>query len=142
MVAMSSEISIPFRLGADNTVAYETDPNTQIRQHVDSLINTEPGERVVLGDYGVPLAEMIFEGPDEVIASDLASDISSALATYEPGVLIQQIAPVAGAAGDGLATVSVQYLRTDSPTTNIAASRSQNVAVISSSGQVSEVVRG
>jgi phage baseplate assembly protein W len=139
---MPSEISIPFRLGPDNKLAAESDPNAQIRQHVNSLINTEPGERVVLGNYGVPLSEMLFEGDDEVVAGDLASDIADAMATFEPGVGIRQIARVPGPDGDGLSVVSVQYLRTDSPTTSIAASRSQNVAVISASGKVSEVIRG
>jgi phage baseplate assembly protein W len=139
---MPSEISIPFRLGPDSKIAVETDPNAQIRQHVMSLVNTEPGERVVLAEYGVPLSDALFEGSDEVVAQDVALDIAEAMATYEPGVKIQEIAPVPGNSGDGLATVSFKYLRTDSPTTNIAVARNQNVAVITAGGKVSEVIRG
>jgi phage baseplate assembly protein W len=139
---MPSEISIPFRLGPDSKIAVETDPNAQIRQHVMSLVNTEPGERVVLGEYGVPLSDALFEGSDEVVAQDVAQDIAEAMATYEPGVKIQEIAPVPGNSGDGLATVSFKYLRTDSPTTNIAVARNQNVAVVTAGGKVSEVIRG
>lgn len=139
---MPSEISIPFRLGPDSKIAVETDPNAQIRAHVMSLVNTEPGERVVLGGYGVPLADALFEGSDEVVAQDVAVDIADAMAIYEPGVQILELAPVPGASGDGLATVSFKYLRTDAPTTNIAVSRNQNVAVITAGGKVSEVIRG
>lgn len=142
MKTMPSEISTPFRLDPNHALAVETDPNVQIRQHVDSLINTSPGERVVLGNYGVPLADSLFEGDDDEVASDLSSDITDAMAIFEPGVGIKQIVPIAGLPGDGIATVSVQYLRTDAPTTSIAASRSQNIAVISASGKVTQVVRG
>lgn len=139
---MPSEISVPFRLGPDKRIATESNPDAQIRQHVMSLINTEPGERVILGDYGVPVSSLVFESDNVAVASDLASDIADALSTFEPGVAIKEIAPVAGEAGDGLATVSVRYLRTDAPTSSNVVSRSQNVAVISTGGRVSEVIRG
>lgn len=141
MSDMPSEISIPFQLGADQTILAETNPDAQIRQHVMSLVNTEPGERVVLGDYGVPLADSLFESADEVVAADVTVDISDAMSTYEPGIVIQNLTPVAGEPGDGLATIQFQYLRADAATTSIAISAQQNVAVITASGQVSEVIR-
>jgi phage baseplate assembly protein W len=96
MVPVASEISIPFRLGQDSHILAETIPDAQIRQHVMSLVNTEPGERVVLGGYGVPLSEMLFEDDDEETASDVAVDIANAMATYEPGVQIQELQPIPG----------------------------------------------
>jgi phage baseplate assembly protein W len=142
MVPVASEISIPFRLGQDSHILAETIPDAQIRQHVMSLVNTEPGERVVLGGYGVPLSEMLFEDDDEETASDVAVDIANAMATYEPGVQIQELQPIPGPAGDGLSMVSFKYLRTDAPSTRIIDSTQQNVAVISVGGKVTEVVRG
>lgn len=138
---MPSEISIPFQLGADMTILAETNPDAQIRQHVMSLVNTEPGERAVLGNYGVPLADSLFEGADEVVAADVAVDIADAMSTFEPGVNILSLTPVAGQPGDGLATIQFQYQRADAATTSIAVSAQQNVAVITASGQVSEVIR-
>lgn len=140
---MPVEISIPFRLGPDKRIATESNPDAQIRQHVMSLVNTEPGERVVLGDYGVPLSDLVFEDGDVVVANALAIDIANALGTFEPGVAIQEIVPgPTRSTGDGLDTVNVKYLRTDAPTSSTSVSRSQNVAVISTGGHVSEVIRG
>ena len=106
-----------------------------------SLINTEPGERVVLGDYGVPLAEMVFEEGDDAVASIVAQDISNGLATYEPGVQVKGVTAVPGMLMDGLSQVNVQYYRTDAPDSPVV-SRNMNVAVISANGKVSEVIRG
>lgn len=138
---MPSEISIPFRLGPDHKIATEAIPGAQIRQHVMSLINTEPGERVVLGDYGVPLAEMVFEENDESVAQVIEQDLRSALEKFEPGVQIKTLSAVPGMTGDGLSQINLQYYRTDAPDTP-AVSRNMNVAVISASGKVSEVIRG
>lgn len=137
---MPVEISVPFRLGPDNQIAVESDINAQTRQHVMSLINTEPGERTVLGDYGIPLAEMLFEDDDELVANEIATDISNALRTFEPGVVIKDVSAVHGPEGDGLAQVKVQYYRTEAPDSPVA-SRNVNIAVISPSGKVSEVIR-
>lgn len=138
---MPSEIAIPFGLDADNRIAVETLPNPQIRQHVMSLINTEPGERVVLGNYGIPLSDMLFEEDDEVVATDLAQDIRDALSTFEPGVALRKVAAESGREGDGLSVVDVEYLRTDAPDPSVE-STSMNVAVITPGGKVSEVIRG
>lgn len=138
---MPIEISIPFRLGPDKTVATEVIPDAQIRQHVMSLINTEPGERVVLGDYGVPLAEMVFEENDETVSTIVAQDIQDGLAKYEPGVLVRGVSAVPGMTGDGLSRVNVAYYRTDAPDSPVV-SRNMNAAVVTASGKVIEVVRG
>lgn len=138
---MSIEIAIPFRLDTEGRIASESNPNRQIRQHVMSLINTEPGERVVLGDYGVALSDGLFENDDETVAIDLGDEIMAAFARWEPGVRTGHVGGVPGARGDGLALVQVQYLRTDAPDTQVAGS-SSNIATIHVGGRVSEVVRG
>jgi len=138
---MPIEIAIPFRLDDDRRIASESVPDKQIRQHVMSLINTEPGERVVLGDYGVGLSDALFEGDDETVAIDLGDEIMAAFARWEPGVQLGHVGQVPGPQGDGLSIVEVRYLRTDAPDTQIAGRRT-NIAVIKVGGHVNEVVRG
>lgn len=138
---MPLEIAAPFRLDADNRIATVSDPNAQIRQHVMSLINTEPGERAVIGGYGVPLSDSLFEEGDEAVALEIGDMIKQAMATWEPGVLLRRVEAVPGASGDGLSQVAVEYLRTDAPDTPTSG-RSTNVAVIRVGGHVNEVVRG
>jgi phage baseplate assembly protein W len=138
---MPVEIAIPFRLDADRRIAVETNPDKQIRQHVMSLVNTEPGERAAMGDYGVGLLSAVFEPGDESVAVDLGEEIAAALARWEPGVALQSVRGVPGTDNDGRVQVEVQYLRTDAPDTPVSGRRT-NVAVITAGGQVSEVLRG
>ena len=138
---MPIEIAIPFRLDEARGIASESVPDRQIRQHVMSLINTEPGERVVLGDYGVGLSDALFEGDDETVAIDLGDEIMASFARWEPGIQLGHVGAVPGPRGDGLSTVEVRYLRTDAPDTQVPGQRT-NVAVIAVGGHVTEVVRG
>lgn len=138
---MPVEIAIPFRLNAGGGIAVESNPNAQIRQHVMSLINTEPSERVVLGDYGVPLSDALFAEGDEIVAVELGDAIASALAKWEPGVVLMNVGAVPGPEADGLATIDVKYLRSDAPDSNVSG-RNSNIAVIRVGGRVDEVIRG
>jgi phage baseplate assembly protein W len=138
---MPSEIAIPFHLDADKKIAVETDPNRQIRQHVMSLINTEPVERVVLTNYGIPLSRLLFEEGDEQVALELSDLLREGFARWEPGISLRSVNPEAGEDGDGIARVNVQYLRTDAPSTGVQGART-NVAIIRAGGKVTEVVRG
>lgn len=138
---MPIEIAIPFRLDPGGGVASTSNPNEQIRNHVMSLINTEPWERPMLADYGIPLDEQLFENDDVAVAAELADMVRNSMATWEPGVAVHSIQPVASETGDGLATVDVRYVRTDAPTSGLGGSGT-NVAVIRVGGHVDEVVRG
>jgi phage baseplate assembly protein W len=45
---MSMEMTTPFRVGFNGRVSVTTNPDAQVRQHVEVLVATEPGERVML----------------------------------------------------------------------------------------------
>lgn len=139
---MPSEISIPFRLTASGGIASESNPDRQIRNHVMSLINTNPGERVVLTDYGVPLLDALFEDGDETVATIISDQIQNAFAIWEPGIVLESVAPDPnGKYGDGLTVVDVEYARADSPE-SANTTRKTNTAIIRVGGDVREVIRG
>ena len=137
---MPSEIAVPFRLDENNRIAAVSNHDAQIRQHVMSLVNTSPGERSVYADYGIPLSDVLFEEDDEQIVSDLAEDISERLSRYEPGVALRDVKAIPGT--DEAVTFEVVYERADAPGSSSFTRQHANVAVISESGQVSEVIRG
>lgn len=138
---MPIEIAVPFRLASGGGIATTSDPNEQIRNHVMSLINTEPWERAVLIDYGTPLDEQMFENDDEAVAAELAENIRTSMATWEPGVTVLSIRNVPTPAGDGVSSVDVRYSRVDAPDTGVRGTGT-NIAVIRVGGHVDEVVRG
>lgn len=139
---MPSEISYPFAVGPDGRIAATQDPDRQINQHVHALLSTEPGERVMLTDYGVQTRSLLFMPEDDVMSDQIADDVREKMATYEPGILVRSVDPVAGEYGDGLAEVRLDYVRRESAATDFAISRGTNTAVISIGGTVEEVVRG
>ena len=89
---MSVEISTPFSLNINGGIASTTDSNVQVTQHLQSLVSTEPGERVMMPLYGVPTASSLFAPNAAINQSMLLADIQSAVSTWEPTVDIDSIA--------------------------------------------------
>lgn len=138
---MSAEISIPFRLNSSNRIAVETNPNKQIRQHVMSLVNTEPGERVIHANYGVPFSNLLFEDDDPSLVNDLVDMMSASFKSWEPGLKLSSVTPVSGSHEDGISEFQVAYVRADAPEAQVTAPQA-NYVRIGAGGQVKEVIRG
>lgn len=139
---MPTELLHPFAIGPGGSIASVTDPDKQISQHVRALVNTEPGERVVLSDYGVPTQEMLFDPNNELVAESIATRARTALGRYEPGVVLRKVTPVVHPGGSGISEVSIDYIRRESASTSSSLSRNTNTAIIEVGGHVREVVRG
>ena len=139
---MPTELLHPFAIGPDGSVAITVDPDKQIAQHVRTLIGTEPGERIVLADYGVATQEMLFAPDDALVAESIATRAKEALGRYEPGVLLQRVVPVVHPEGSGVSEIAVDYVRRESASTASSLSKNTNTAIISVGGHVSEVIRG
>lgn len=107
---MSTEIAFPFQLTPSGAVAMTTDPNVQAAQHVTSLVSTNPGERVMLPDYGVALAALVFGSNDPAIVATIQSDVAQALAQWEPSIVVRSVTPAAGQdPTTGVAMVNVDF---------------------------------
>jgi phage baseplate assembly protein W len=88
---MSTEIAVPFQLAPDGGVGVVTDPLTQIGGHVEALIATGLGERVILGGYGVAVRNAVFAPNDQVIATAMQNDVTTALRNWEPNVNVLSV---------------------------------------------------
>lgn len=139
---MPSEIAVPFRLDETGRIATVTNPDDQIRQHVQSLVGTSPGERVMLSSYGVPLERLLFGADEEFTEVETAELVGAALSTWEPGVFLRSVAPIPDQDDLGVASVAVDYARTESPTSPDGLARGVNRAVIRVGGEVREQIRG
>lgn len=110
---MAVEILIPFALDSKGALAVTSDLDRMANQHVRSLIATNPGERVMLADYGVPLAETVFE-PNNNLAPTLAEQIRQQLTKWEPSLTITGLTPKLGTEGQGIVDIEVDFTRLDS----------------------------
>jgi len=62
-----------------------------IKSDLLQLILTNPGERVMLPQFGTPLRELLFEPNDESLAVDAEIMIAQAIDTWEPRIQIKDI---------------------------------------------------
>lgn len=63
----------------------------QIKADMLQLLLTNPGERVMLADYGVPLRKLIFEPNDVGLEIQARNMIAEAITKWEPRVVLQQV---------------------------------------------------
>lgn len=130
---------MPFRLSTNRGIQAITNPERQVHQHVISLVSTEPGERVMLPEYGVQLASLLFEEVDDISVENINDKVGAALGVWEPGVRLNRAVPVRG--GISEVRVDVDYSRRESATTDVTGDR-VNQARIAVGGEVKEVIRG
>jgi phage baseplate assembly protein W len=69
----------PFRFGAQGGVAVTDDPDRHLRDKVEAVLFTAPGERVNYPDFGAGLNRAVFEGLDELTVAALEFRVSQAL---------------------------------------------------------------
>lgn len=63
----------------------------QVKADLMILLLTEPGERVMLPDFGTPLKKYIFEQSDSVIVDRIKETISTSIKTWEPRIAVSAI---------------------------------------------------
>lgn len=62
-----------------------------IKADLLQLILTNPGERVMLPDFGIPLRNFIFELNDSILQQNVKNAIAAGIAKWEPRIIIQDI---------------------------------------------------
>ena len=63
---MASPLSFPFRLGPDGRPRVADDPDRHLRELLEMVLFTAPGERVCQPEFGVGLNRVLFEGLSEL----------------------------------------------------------------------------
>ena len=83
-------ISFPPRVGSDGRVPWSAGEDN-IRESIQVILLTEPGERIMRQDFGAGLEEFLFE-PNTVTTRHLIQDrIVKSLARWEPRIAVQSV---------------------------------------------------
>jgi phage baseplate assembly protein W len=85
---MSVEILQPFQLDANGHIATVSDPNLQVDQHLLTLVSTQPGERVMLPNYGIPSFKHLFQMDTTANRQQLLTEAQRAVAAWEPNLTV------------------------------------------------------
>jgi phage baseplate assembly protein W len=83
-------IQFPFQSGNTSFPAAATDDDL-IKQSLIQIVLTQKGERIMRPDFGTRALSFIFENNDDTLAEAIRTDLATAVAKYEPRVLLKKI---------------------------------------------------
>lgn len=137
---MTVEIQLPFQLGPNGTIATVTDLPTIADQHVQALISTVLGERIMVPSYGLNLAGLIFGNNDPVLLNVIQNDVIDAFQQWEPSIQLLSVSPSqATDAQSGIAAVDVDYAITNANAVSTVTTPIYQQATISAGGTIANV---
>ncbi len=101
------DVDFPYRVDGRHRTA-TTDPDDHVRDLIEQVLFTAPGERVNRPDFGSGLLRLVFEPNSEAIAAATRASVEGALQRWL-GDLIQ-VEAVQVRSIDALLEISVQYV--------------------------------
>src|SRR5690606_6423392 len=106
--APSKGISFPPRLGADGRVAWSEGPEN-IRESIRVILSTEPGERLMLPEFGGGLRRFLFEPNTASTRRLIEERVTQALAVWEPRIRLEGVLAEADPADARIVHVTIRY---------------------------------
>lgn len=106
---MIVHIGHPFRVDGRGRTAQATE-DEYVRQLVEQVLFTNPGERVNRPDLGTGLAGLVFEPSGEELSAAVEYVVQGGLQRWLGDVIQVEDVAVSADDGDGVLTVSVSYI--------------------------------
>ena len=91
-------LSFPLRVGGDGRLVW-SEGEDNIRESIAVILKTEPGERIVLPDFGAGLGRFLFEPNNAATHARIEDAITTALARWEPRIDVEAVDVVPDAVG-------------------------------------------
>jgi phage baseplate assembly protein W len=101
--------TFPFRPGADGRFGY-LGGDALVRQAIETILDTEPGERVMLPTFGCGLRRYLMRPNTPATRTSMEQEISDALARWEPRIRATEIAVTPGD-DPSLVWITIRYTR-------------------------------
>lgn len=106
-------LQFPFRLAPQGGAAWIDDADRHLRDKVEALLFTSPGERVNRPDFGAGLARAVFDGVSDLGAAALEFQVSRALRRDLGDEVIVDAVRVEAAPEDGALVLHLTFRRAD-----------------------------
>jgi phage baseplate assembly protein W len=81
-----------------------------VRQSVETILDTEPGERIMLPAFGCALRRYLMEPNNLTTRTAMREDIATALDTWEPRIRVTNVAVTSGE-DPSLVWIEISYVR-------------------------------
>lgn len=108
-VRPSRTIAFPFRIGPHGGVAYVEDVQREHFQRILVALLTQPGERLMVPEFGTPTWAYLFENLDDSNAAEIAMRVQQALIRWVPEVVIHEVTPSLEALAEGELLLTVSF---------------------------------
>ena len=103
-------LRFPFRPDADGAMTFLGGMEL-IRQSVATILDTEPGERIMLPSFGCGLRRYMMEPNTQATRTGMAEDITTALNLWEPRIRLLHVGVTPGV-DPTLVWIDITYERT------------------------------
>ena len=113
-----TDLAFPFQVDSHGRSA-SAGYNDHVRQMIEQLLFTSPGERVMLPDFGCGLLDLVFEPNSPELAATLQLSVQAALQRWLGDVI--RVEQLDVESQDGVLRVHLSYvvLATGSPRTDV-----------------------
>jgi phage baseplate assembly protein W len=81
-----------------------------IRQSIETILDTDPGERIMRPDFGCGLRRYLMEPNSAATRASMQQDIDAALSRWEPRILVTNVAVTPGEERS-LVWIAISYVR-------------------------------
>lgn len=106
--AASKGISFPPRLGEDGRVAW-SEGAENIRESIRVILSTEPGERLMLPQFGGGLRRFLFEPNTASTRRLIEERVTQALTLWEPRIRLESVTAEADPGDSRSVHVTIRY---------------------------------
>lgn len=103
------QLRVPFGINSSGGIAFVSDVQLADRQNLLTLIGTQPGERSMRPDYGVPTRNLLFENDDALLLHTLQQEIVDAAGLYAPEITVLNVELDSDPGTAGQTNIRVSY---------------------------------
>lgn len=101
---------LPFPLRSDDGRITFISGINLVRQSIQTILDTEPGERIMLPDFGCGLRRYLMEPNSLATRTSMEVDITAALTRWEPRIRLTNVA-VTPSEDPSLVWIEIGYVR-------------------------------
>lgn len=83
----------------------------RLRQAVEIILDTEPGERIMLPDFGCGLRRYLMAPNTAATRTAIREDVTTALSMWEPRIRVTEVTVTAATDEPTLVWVDISYVR-------------------------------
>lgn len=80
-----------------------------IRQSLEILLSTRPGERITQPDYGCDLSQLLYEPLTVGLGTHIKELVRTAILYFEPRILLERVDVKPDPAQEGIVSISIDF---------------------------------